>query len=83
MSPPLRPVGLPSAKSAASPKPLRQPWWPDPTAVPACTATYADLPRLIAEGFGDVPLIELKFRCAGCGSRAVFWVISGARHAGY
>ena len=43
----------------------------------------ADLAQLVADGFGDVPLIELRFRCAKCGSRDVFSVVSGARFAGY
>jgi hypothetical protein len=34
------------------------------------TAT-ADLARLVAEGRGDAPLTELRWRCAECGANAV------------
>ena len=57
--------------------------WGEDTALPTPRTTAADLARLVADGFGDVPLIELRFRCAKCGSRDVFSVVSGARFAGY
>ncbi len=39
----------------------------------------ADLPVIIAGGHGDLPLIELKWRCAMCQSTKVTMVVSGAR----
>lgn len=42
-----------------------------------------DYAALIAAGKGDVPLVDLRFRCAKCGSRNVTGVVSGARRAGY
>jgi hypothetical protein len=46
------------------------------------TAT-ADYAALIAGGRGDVPLCDLRWRCARCGGRNVNGVVSGARDAGY
>jgi hypothetical protein len=36
----------------------------------------ADLPAIIAAGKGDVPLIQLRFRCANCGSRLTDCVVA-------
>jgi hypothetical protein len=36
----------------------------------------ADLAAIIAAGKGDVPLIELRFRCANCGSRLTDSVVA-------
>jgi hypothetical protein len=44
---------------------------------------YADLAWLVATGYGDTPLRELRFVCSGCGSDDTFAVVCGARHAGY
>lgn len=38
-----------------------------------------DLAALIASGRGDVPLLDLRFRCARCGSRDCQAVVSGAK----
>jgi hypothetical protein len=35
----------------------------------------ADLPALIAVGYGDVSLRRLRFRCAECGSRLTDFVV--------
>jgi len=35
----------------------------------------ADLAGLVAAGRGDVPLKDLQFRCANCGSRLTDWVV--------
>ena len=42
-------------------------------------AAEADQAALIAAGRGDVPVIELRFRCGACGSRNCSVVVSGAR----
>ncbi len=34
---------------------------------------------LIAAGRGDVPVVELRFRCGACGSRNTSVVASGSR----
>jgi len=39
----------------------------------------ADQPALIAAGRGDVPVIELRFRCGACGSRNTSVIVSGSR----
>jgi hypothetical protein len=44
---------------------------------------FADYAALIAAGRGDTPLVELRWRCAKCGSRAVDGVVTGARSAGF
>jgi hypothetical protein len=46
-------------------------------------SVYADIPGLIAAGYGDTPLRSLHFVCSGCGSDDTFAVVCGARHAGY
>jgi hypothetical protein len=40
----------------------------------------ADLVRLIAAGRGDTPLVQLRWRCANCGSRRIDMVCTS--HAG-
>jgi len=35
----------------------------------------ADLHALVKSGQGDVPLKDLQFRCANCGSRLTDWVV--------
>lgn len=40
-------------------------------------STHADMAALVAAGKGDVPLIELRFRCAKCGSRDTFSAVTG------
>jgi hypothetical protein len=37
----------------------------------------ADLQRLVDAGRGDVPLIELRWRCANCSSRLTDFVCTG------
>ena len=39
----------------------------------------ADLQRLVDCGKGDVPLVQLKFRCSHCRSRRTDWVVA-SRH---
>jgi len=36
----------------------------------------ADLAKLVESGRGDVPLIHLRFRCSGCGSRRTDWIVT-------
>jgi hypothetical protein len=36
-----------------------------------------DFQQLIADGRGDVPLVDLKWRCGRCGSRLIDAVMSG------
>jgi hypothetical protein len=42
-------------------------------------AVEADQPALIAAGWGDVPLVDLRFRCGACGFRNTSVVVSGSR----
>ena len=44
-------------------------------------SVVVDLAKLVATGYGDIPLIRL--RSSACRSRDVSAVVSGARHAGY
>jgi ribosomal protein L44E len=37
----------------------------------------ADLTALVRDGRGDVPLIQLRWRCSECGSRRVSAVVLG------
>jgi hypothetical protein len=39
----------------------------------------ADLQAVIDAGQGDVPVKDLKFRCAKCGSRLTDWVVMGVQ----
>lgn len=43
----------------------------------------ADLAALIAAGYGDTPLRDLRFVCSGCGSADTFAFVSGSKDAGY
>jgi hypothetical protein len=46
---------------------------------PACRhRDYADLQALIDSGRGDVPLIQLRYRCSNCsgGSQFTDWVVT-------
>jgi hypothetical protein len=36
----------------------------------------ADLQAIVDAGRGDVPLVELRFRCANCGSRLTDFVVT-------
>jgi hypothetical protein len=40
-------------------------------------AIDADFQKLIADGRGDVPLVELRWRCGRCQSRLIDAVMSG------
>jgi hypothetical protein len=40
---------------------------------------HADLAALVAGGRGDVPLIELHWRCSNCRSRFVDFVVTSSR----
>jgi hypothetical protein len=42
----------------------------------------ADLQGLVDADRGDVPLIELRFRCANCGSRLTDFVVTAAEATG-
>ena len=42
--------------------------------------SYADMETLVDAGFGDTPLIELRFVCSACGSRNVDGVCTGTRY---
>ena len=42
-------------------------------------AVEADQPALIAAGRGDVPVVELRFRCGACGSCNCSVVVSASR----
>ena len=42
-------------------------------------AVEADQPALIAAGRGDVPVVDLRFRCGACGSRNTGVIVSGSR----
>jgi len=48
-----------------------------------CTACRhqapADLQALVDTGRGDVPLKDLRFRCANCGSRLTDWVVTAKK----
>jgi hypothetical protein len=44
-------------------------------------AVPVDLQRLIDGGRGNVPLIELRWRCSGCDGNS-FGLIVGSRHTG-
>ena len=48
-----------------------------------CTAcrhrAAADLQALVDTGRGDVPLKDLRFRCANCGSRLTDWVVTAKK----
>jgi hypothetical protein len=44
--------------------------------------TELDLPDLVRRGYGDVPLIRLPLRCAGCGSREFGVIVSGRSYPG-
>lgn len=41
-----------------------------------------DLPDLVRRGFGNVPLVRLPLRCAGCGSRDYGVIVSGRSYPG-
>jgi hypothetical protein len=45
-------------------------------------AVEADQPMLIAAGRGDVPVVDLRFRCSACGSRNTGAIVSGSRIGG-
>lgn len=42
-----------------------------------------DLPDLVRRGYGDVPLVHLPLRCAGCGSRDCGISVSGQSYPGW
>jgi hypothetical protein len=41
-------------------------------------AKDADLAALIADGRGDVPLVQMKWRCGNCGSRLTEFIVGGS-----
>ena len=41
-------------------------------------AKDADLAALVAAGKGDVPLIQLRWRCGNCGSRLTEFIVGGS-----
>jgi hypothetical protein len=41
-------------------------------------AKDADLAALIAAGRGDVPLVQMKWRCGNCGSRLTEFIVGGS-----
>jgi hypothetical protein len=43
------------------------------------TSPFADLKALIDAGRGDVPLIDLRYRCTKCGSARTDWVVASKR----
>jgi hypothetical protein len=48
---------------------------------PACDHwRQLDLAGLVAAGFGDVPLIELRLRCEACGAANHRIIVSGQGH---
>ena len=42
----------------------------------------ADLQALVDAGRGDVPLVEMRFRCANCGSRLTDFVVTATEATG-
>ena len=40
------------------------------------TTLRAGYQKLVEEGWGDVPLSHLQFRCSGCGSRNTDWIVT-------
>ena len=42
----------------------------------------ADLQGLVDAGRGDVPLVELRFRCSNCGSGLTDFVVTSAEATG-
>ena len=42
----------------------------------------ADLQRLIDAGKGDVPLVDLRFRCSNCGSSLTDFVVTSTEATG-
>jgi hypothetical protein len=44
-----------------------------------CRSQHADLEALVAGGRGDVPLIELRWRCSNCRSRLTDFVVTSRR----
>jgi hypothetical protein len=41
-------------------------------------AKDADLAALAADGRGDVPLVQMKWRCGNCGSRLTEFIVGGS-----
>ena len=41
-------------------------------------AKDADLPALIADGRGDVPLVQMRWRYGNCGSRLTEFIVGGS-----
>jgi hypothetical protein len=41
-------------------------------------AKDADLAALIPAGRGDVPLVQMKWRCGNCGSRLTEFIVGGS-----
>jgi hypothetical protein len=41
---------------------------------------YADMEALVDAGYGDTPLIQLRFKCSACRSRNVAGVVTGTRY---
>jgi hypothetical protein len=52
---------------------------PRPVWCKACRhAKDADLAALITTGRGDVPLVQMKWRCGNCGSRLTEFIVGGS-----
>ncbi len=67
-------VGLPTARSMLRHRHMRLLVW-----CKSCRDQKdADLQAIVDSGRGDVPLIELRFRCTNCGNRLTDAVVTGS-----